>query len=743
MRFRVFSVVLFAVALVVLRLQVADDMGIPYAKALGLGLADGFIRDCSIWVFLLGASLLLGAVSGTAAWPWAACFAAFLWVAALANALYFRFFSSRLDWWVVRLHWDDLVRVKGSAATLGVSWQVVASMVLVIAALAALFVRPGTAARAAPPAPGRPRRRMAVLAIDLMILSAAVQTEPILWRANRLNSVPLADQIVQVWFNEWLGLDRHEFMNVKQDRRRALKESLPGALSGAAGGQASVLAAFRDWHDPSRKAGAGGAGLAESRDPPDEAAGGAQGAGENEIDSPGAVPPPVEGRAAHAAVSGETGLVRRSPSIPAVENTRTPVDPAWPLVADLAFDPASTAALRARLGLPPEGPLNVLVLFLETFRSLELTHPDLAPQVVPRVRSILNRRSVQFTQVYSSALTAGQTVRGQFSTLCGTFPNIGGAAVYIAHPGLRVRCLQALFKDNGYQTIWLNGFARSYHNKFLFESLHGMETFFDMEHFRSRGVTKWIGSWGLGDRAVLEETVKTLEVAAAAGRPFFAHIITLSTHHPHSVIPEGPVPARIAKAAAKHADYLGYVSRLKYADEAVGNFFTRFFASPLSKNTVVFVVGDHSITTVPHVRLTDVQRREMAFRVPFGIVTAGLREPVRIDYPIHQADIAPIIAAVAGVSGRVTWIGRPAFSGEGTPWLYEDGGAISYRTASRLCLTPVGGREVRCVATPPGADPLLDPKLDEVPEDPAETAFFSDVIRANRDVIMFNKIMPP
>jgi len=532
-----------------------------------------------------------------------------------------------------------------------------------------------------------------VVVVPMLSAQKPITTE----RAIHLDrlAAELSKPICLVWFNEWFGLDRHEFMNVKQDRRRALKESLPGALSGAADSQAAVLAAFRDWKDVSKKTG------------PEET------------------------------VSPE------SPPIPQVENTRKPVDPAWPLLADMAFDPASTRALRERLGLPVEGPVNVLILFLETFRSLELSHPELAPQVVPRVRSILNRRSVQFTQVYSSALTAGQTVRGQFSTLCGTLPNIGGAAVYIAHPGLRARCLQALFKENGYQTIWLNGFAKSYHNKYLFESLHGMETFLDMDYFKSKGVEKWIGSWGLGDRAVLEETVKALETAAAAGKPFFAHIITLSTHHPHSVIPEGPVPPRIAKAAAAHPEYLGYVSRLRYADEAVGNFFTKFFASPLAKNTVVFVAGDHSITTAPHVRLTDVQRREMAFRVPFGIVTAGLREPARVEYPIHQADIAPIIAAVAGVSGKVTWIGRPAFSGEGTPWLYEDGGAVSYRTASRLCQTPVGGGDMRCVATPLGADPLLDPKLETVPEDPSETAFFSDVIRANRDVIMFNKIMPP
>ena len=209
------------------------------------------------------------------------------------------------------------------------------------------------------------------------------------------------------------------------------------------------------------------------------------------------------------------------------------------------------------------------------------------------------------------------------------------------------------------------------------------------------------------------------------------------------MIPEGSVPEAIKAAAAGRPEYLGYVSRLRYSDEAIGDFFDKFFASPLAKNTVVFVLGDHSITTMPHVKLDDVQRRDMAFRIPFGIVTAGLKEPARIAYPIHQADVAPIIAAIAGVSGRVTWLGRAPFSGEGTPWLYEDGGALSYRTASRLCLTQPGVPGMTCRKTPPGTDPLTSMTLEPVAEDPAQSAYFREVIRSNREAIMFNRIMPP
>ena len=133
----------------------------------------------------------------------------------------------------------------------------------------------------------------------------------------------------------------------------------------------------------------------------------------------------------------------------------------------------------------------------------------------------------------------------------------------------------------------------------------------------------------------------------------------------------------------------------------------------------------------------------MSFRIPLALVTAGMKIPKRVAYPVHQADVAPTVAAVTGVGGTVTWIGRNILSGRGTPWLYDDGGEVSYRTAARLCEAWVGNAKPICWAVPYPHDPMLGDRPEGLREDPQQTKLFKDVLRANREAITLNRLAPP
>lgn len=90
------------------------------------------------------------------------------------------------------------------------------------------------------------------------------------------------------------------------------------------------------------------------------------------------------------------------------------------LLTPLGGDFATSKALRRRLGLPEEGPINVIALFLESVRTFEMLDAEIAPQIFPGTLEMLEKYGLWFTQAYSSSLSAGQTVRGQFSTQCGS-----------------------------------------------------------------------------------------------------------------------------------------------------------------------------------------------------------------------------------------------------------------------------------------------------------------------------------
>jgi arylsulfatase A-like enzyme len=423
---------------------------------------------------------------------------------------------------------------------------------------------------------------------------------------------------------------------------------------------------------------------------------------------------------------------------------RTPVSASesrWPLHIRFAPSAQATAELRERLGLASSVPINVIVLFLETARAFELLHPEIGPAVFPELRSVLARHGILFRQAYASSLTSVPSVRAHFTTLCSFLDNITGPAAYVVRPGLNVRCLQRLFREHGYATVWATAYHASAFNESVFESLHGTDRFYDLRHFLGRGITERIGKWGIADAPFLAEVVRVLAGTAAEGRPFFASVSTSSSHSPFTVIPEGELPEPLARATRRAPRYQAYLSRLRYLDHSLGAFFARLFSESFSRNTLVVLLGDHGTALAPHVRLTPIQRIELALRVPVAIVTRDMAEPGEIAAPVHQIDVAPTIAEAAGVAGPVTWIGRGLFGARGgSPSVYQNGGAIVYRTADRACYP--GARGNRCWGAPADVDPLFAPSLDEVAEDPQETEFFRDVVTASGDLVMANAIGP-
>ena len=418
---------------------------------------------------------------------------------------------------------------------------------------------------------------------------------------------------------------------------------------------------------------------------------------------------------------------------------------AGPLVRNLAPDAQHTRALRARLGLPEEGPIHVIVLFLESVRAFEMEHPALGPLVFPRTRALLARHALRFPTAYSSTPDVGKTVQGQFATLCSLLPNFGGAPAYTSHPYLRVASLADVARQNGYHTLWISGSLENFQNKRVFESLHGTERFFGADYLQGVPHTETSLDCGYPDGPMLQEAVRLITRQAQDGRPVFANILTLSTHHPVTEIAEGPVPAALRAAASQRPaqkDYPGYLSRLRYLDESLAPFFDALFDSPIGDRTLVVVLGDHGQRYKSHLAVAQHQVAELMARIPFAFVTKNIPAAGVISHRVHQVDVAPTVADIVGLHGRVAWIGRNALDGPGSPWVIAENERLHYRVGNRACYTLQGDDEPRCYRIDDSTDPMLTPDLPRTTPDPAEMQFFQSVAVAARQAITLNLVMP-
>ena len=418
---------------------------------------------------------------------------------------------------------------------------------------------------------------------------------------------------------------------------------------------------------------------------------------------------------------------------------------AQPLARMRKATPAHSRELRLRLGLPVDGPINVVVLFLESVRAFEMEHPGLGPDVFPHTRAVLARHALQFSTAYSSAPGAAKTVEAQFGTTCSILPGFGGPATYIAHPDLRVTSLADLAREQGYHTVWVSGGLENFHNKRAFESRHGTDRFFGADYLEAIPFDGPHSECGYPDGPMLQEAVRILERETQDGRPVFANVLTLSTHNPVSEIPEGPVPPALRAAAIRWPatkDYVGYLSRLRYLDDSLDRFFSALFESPLADRTLVVLLGDHGQRYRPHVPIAQHQVVELMSRVPFAFVTKHQPAPGVISYPIHQIDVAPTVADIVGFHGEVSWMGRNVLDGPGSPWVLAEDEQLHFRVGDRACYTLQGDDAPRCYRIDRGVDPMLDAELPRLRADTAEVRFFQWVTIAARQAIALNHVVP-
>ena len=330
---------------------------------------------------------------------------------------------------------------------------------------------------------------------------------------------------------------------------------------------------------------------------------------------------------------------------------------AGPLVRRREATATHTRALHARVGLPTEGPVHVIVLFLESVRAFEMEHPALWPSVVPRTRALLAQHGLRFPTAYSSAWGGAQTVEAQFETLNSVLPNFRGPAVYRAYPDIRVKSLAAVARDHGYHTVWISGSSENLLNKRGFESQHGTERFFGLEYL--------------------------------SAIPFEA------TH-----------------------DWCGYPDQLMLQE-----------AVRIQRYT-------------PHVPIGQHQMVELMTRLPFALVTKHLPAPGAIALAVHQIDVAPTVAEIAGFADDVPWVGRNALDGGGSPWVLGHDEQLHFRSCDHACYTLQGDDAPRCYRVDAGTDPMLRAELSPVRADPAEMRFFQWVTIAAHQAIARNQIMP-
>jgi phosphoglycerol transferase MdoB-like AlkP superfamily enzyme len=284
---------------------------------------------------------------------------------------------------------------------------------------------------------------------------------------------------------------------------------------------------------------------------------------------------------------------------------------------------------------PPKR-LNVVLVSIESMSAAFMEAFGNRDGITPRLDA-LTREGLFFTGVYA---TGTRTVRG-LEALTLSMPPTPGHSIVKRPDNANLFTLGGVFADQGYEPIYLYGGYSYFDNMQQFFGGNGY-TVIDRSSLASDEISAE-NIWGVADEDLFRLTLREIDRRHAAGRLFFAHVMTTSNHRPYSY-PAGriDIPSGTGRNGA-----------VKYTDWAIGRFLDEARSRPWFDDTVFVFVADHCASARGR---TDLPPE--SFHIPLLVYAPKHIRPERVDTMASQIDVGPTLLALLNVSYRSRFFGH-------------------------------------------------------------------------------------
>ena len=217
---------------------------------------------------------------------------------------------------------------------------------------------------------------------------------------------------------------------------------------------------------------------------------------------------------------------------------------------------------RARSRPPPSSlfgvarNMNIIILQVESLQSYPFKMKFKGRDVLPNMDR-LARESLWFEDFYSE-VGHGATADADLLVNCSIHPLLN-EVVYSSYADRTFHCMPAIMKEHGYRTFALQGVRPDFWNVGTMYSRIGFDRFFSANDFDA---SERIGL-GMSDASFLSQAAGRLQ---SLPEPFYAFMLTISSHAPFAGFVKGPDGARVNSELGR------YLNALHYTDQAIGEF---------------------------------------------------------------------------------------------------------------------------------------------------------------------------
>ncbi|WP_204498825.1 LTA synthase family protein [Aquibacillus albus] len=306
---------------------------------------------------------------------------------------------------------------------------------------------------------------------------------------------------------------------------------------------------------------------------------------------------------------------------------------------------------------------NLILIQIESLQDFVINMELNGQEITPNINEWV-KESFYFTDVFQQ-IGAGNTADAEFIVNTSLYPKGETPVPNVLSRTDKLPGLPRMLRDKGYHTATFHADEVEYWNRTELYPALGFDEYYETAYY---GDDDTIG-FGPSDGVFYEKTMRKLRDFQASNEPFYAHVLSLTSHTPF----EMPADKEYLDLPERYEGTLigNYLQSVRYADEALGEFFDDLKESGLWDESIIALYGDHSGVHGRLVNSEDVKLlNELLggrpyslvdrFNLPFIVGVPGVTEieGKAIDHIGGQLDMMPTITNLMGVEPNYLYFGH-------------------------------------------------------------------------------------
>ena len=268
---------------------------------------------------------------------------------------------------------------------------------------------------------------------------------------------------------------------------------------------------------------------------------------------------------------------------------------------------------------------NIVLFLVESFGRSTVDERVGGEPVAPEFQR-LKGEGVYFDNLFANSF---RTDRGTVAVLSGFPAQTKMSVMKLPVKSQRLPSIARSLRREGYATSFYYGGDLNFTNtaSYLYGTGFDRLTWQKDLHFDAP-----TSKWGYADDVVIDAFTDHVLAEAASQRPFFAAMLTLSSHEPFDV------------PFAKFDDPM--LNAMAFTDACLGRFVERVRQTPVWKDLLVILIADHAYPYPYGIANSDALRH----RIPMLWLGGAVRRPAVVETYGSQSDLAATLLAQLGIA---------------------------------------------------------------------------------------------